>query len=236
MSTPIPPGRRQIPQGGSGTAPPRASRAEDLTDDLPFRADDDFEQSRKFKEFIAQHAPPEVEGGAPALYEEIRQAYASGLVPGVRMSKEEGEVYRRRDRLTVVATAYHQTAGDSPFATDIHYSSPLKDGEQPYSRKGRTDPKDWTPLPAGWLKRMSLLVIRNDETPPRPEGGGFPDASSEAGPVLLVGWALHGDTVAVLFRIPPRQASFIPWPEDLGALRVWCKTGPARFTTTGFPA
>lgn len=69
-----------------------------------------------------------------------------------------------KDRLTVVENVYHQAISDGqgPTQFESRYSRELDTKEQVYQRRTKVG-EDWEPLDFGWIEKVGLLLIRNEE-------------------------------------------------------------------------
>jgi hypothetical protein len=111
-----------------------------------------------------------------------------------------------RDRITIAGTLFHQNPGTNPTSVPLRCTRPLLSSEQVYAR---TPPDgaslEWNSLDLGWIKKCSLLFLRNDEKlDPK-------DAEEWERKSLLLGWKekhLSAETLLPL-RVPPGMVSLL---------------------------
>lgn len=67
-----------------------------------------------------------------------------------------------KNRVTVVEQLYHRAFGDQPVQFESRWSRELNSSEQAYERR-LTIGDQWEDFDAGWIKRVGMFAIRNEE-------------------------------------------------------------------------
>ena len=139
-----------------------------------------------------------------------------------------------KSRLTVVGRVYHQQYGKSPSEIESRFDRELESREQVYTRCLEAT-EGWQRLDCGWLGRVGMLVIRNEEG--KLQGQNPTDAELEraARKVLEVTYSrgpLKGnrnDTNRLCWLIMPGE-SMRALPTHPTKLYVRCQSGTAEYT------
>lgn len=125
------------------------------------------------------------------------------------------------DRLTIVASIFHQTPYGEPTGVDVRTSKLLKGSEQPYSRRMSVK-QIWTPIDMGWIKKVGLLCISNNEGKLQTQQPTKEQRDQLQKKVLQIGvkvpqsgngktmWDDSGDTIAPFASISPGEAVYFP--------------------------
>lgn len=138
---------------------------------------------------------------------------------------------QRKDRLTVLETIIHQSAGEEPSQLVNKISRFLDTKEQPFERV-LTATESWQPLaPGNWVTKCGMLSVRN-------QAGKFPHVipteeqkAEEALRILEIGSTPNFADWLVL----PLE-SMRGMPVDVSRLQIRCRKGSAKYTVTVFPA
>ncbi len=156
-----------------------------------------------------------------------------------------------RARLTCVDLVYHQILPEQPISVEARFARELKTDEERFSRKQKLT-EDWVPLETGWVKKASMLVLKNlpEERQTIPTPAEKAEAEShvvEVGiKVMLSQIPSLRDMVADGFNgvpafliapmpeIPPGESCRFR-PMDLGAIMVRCRKGECVLGVTVVP-
>lgn len=139
-------------------------------------------------------------------------------------------------RLSAVLKVYHQAAGgaDQPTGSEAAFSRWLDTDEQPFTRRSSVA-GEWQPLPCGWLDHASNLLLVNEEGRARQVQPTAAERQALSEKVIKVGVCFNGVVVPLALARPGEAACFEP-AAPLGAYRIHCAAGPARYTLTLTPA
>lgn len=133
------------------------------------------------------------------------------------------------DRLTVVEYVYHQQMGREASMFESRFSRALGDHEQPYERQV-TVGEDWQSLDCGWVERVGMLVLRNEE-----------GRHMQLNPTAEERRAIAGRVVEIRTKDQPAAwlvhpgESLRACPADAAGLEVRCQAGEARVTIHAIP-
>lgn len=135
-------------------------------------------------------------------------------------------------RFGVTETVYYQSSDSGqPIAAVSRFGGPLVTDEQPFVRKFKVGP-EWMPLPIGWIKSASQLVLSNDLDPPTVIPTEEERAKADAR-IIEVAVGSPADFIFACVR-PGHSCRFEP--VDLADLLVRCPAGETRATVTLIPA
>jgi hypothetical protein len=137
---------------------------------------------------------------------------------------------KTRYRFGVVETSYHQIHGSQPSGlVESRFSGWISSDEQPYGPRfmNRVGP-DWVKLDCGWVKKASMLFLKNEPQDKTLIG----EAAVQVG--LWVGQDHVVPFAEIPAEFPSHSARFCP--TDLDALYVRCLRGETRLTVTIYPA
>lgn len=152
----------------------------------------------------------------------------------------------RKSRITVVDMVYHQPADLPPttmLGDAMRFSRELESDEQPYERRLLAT-EDWKPLDCGWISKVGMLLLRNDEgffsVRPTPEQRAevalrvieitFDYCLNPSDSPLCSSTDPYGRCILV----PPGESCRF-FPEDAKSLRVRCRSGRAQYTISLSP-
>ena len=134
-----------------------------------------------------------------------------------------------KPRLTVIETVYHQEPGSDPTSFTSSFPVLLESGEQPCIRKLKVGE-----VPHSldtWLKTVSELVIRNDESTYR-NTPGRPSETERANVAKRIIEVSSAGQIIAYVR-PGRSCRFEP--ACFGLLQLRCQQGEAKVTVAAFP-
>lgn len=125
-----------------------------------------------------------------------------------------------RDRITVVDQVTHYSPrNNKTYPFESRYSIELKTVEQPYERSGLNAyvEEEWKPLDLGWIKKASLLILKNEE-------GKFPRNPTEKERLALikrlivVGFKSDENSNPLEIIVIPPQTDIRFFPKDISKI------------------
>lgn len=135
-------------------------------------------------------------------------------------------------RLTVVEQVCHQDGEGEPVVAACQWGRSLITEEQPWVRKFLVGP-EWKPLETGWLTRVGMLHLANNEGKDIQRIPTREEKALLASRVIELGVSSETGVYPFLIIRPGESARLEP--ADLSTLLVRCQYQSARCTLTAVP-
>lgn len=137
-----------------------------------------------------------------------------------------------KSRLTVYKNLYFNHLGRNVEMTPIRYDVESTSDEEPFKRTIKVGP-DWVKPAIAWSPPECLFILENREGTNLRVYPTKEEAKETAAKVVEVGIQV-GDIVRPFTRVRPGQATDFE-PEDLGLVRLRCRSGTAECYLTIYP-
>lgn len=138
-------------------------------------------------------------------------------------------------RLISTEMLYYHPVDDDPMSVNPKFVRNVSSDESPYGPKKVQVGPDWAPLDAGWVKKISILLLENVR-PLRQVYPTLQEKDEEESKVVEIGAAL-GDLVVQTQEILMGETLKIsPCLGDITGMRVRCRKGSTLAKLTVFPS
>lgn len=140
----------------------------------------------------------------------------------------------RPSRITVVETVAHQPGEGQPTSSESRFTRPLRSNEEVW-RKTLKVSEEWVKVEWGWVEKVGMLVIHNEEGKNRQVYPTDDEAKTQASRIIEIATQRQEYQIIQAFaQVFPGESSRFHPVKDIDYY-VRCKSGQVRCLLIVFP-